>query len=77
MKDIIVFSTKTCPFCVELKKELEKNEIPYKEIDVEESPEWYKNMLDRSKQDVVPQTWVGEEIVIGNDIQSIKKLLEN
>ena len=75
MKNIIVFSTKTCPFCVMLKKNLEKNNISFKEIDIEESQEWYKKMLDRSGQDVVPQTWIDQEIVIGNDIASIKKLL--
>ncbi|MEZ5210021.1 MULTISPECIES: mycoredoxin [unclassified Gordonia (in: high G+C Gram-positive bacteria)] len=33
--DLTVYTTSWCPFCVRLKASLNRNEIPYTEIDVE------------------------------------------
>lgn len=76
-KDITVFTTRTCPYCIDLKSELDELGIKYNEIDVDDSEEWYQNMLSRSGQDVVPQVWIGKDIVVGDNIEEVKRLLKN
>lgn len=75
-KDIKVFSTPTCPYCLMLKRYLHDNGVQFEEIDLTVHPEWVEKMVEKSGHMGVPQSWIGEEVVIGFDVPKINKLLE-
>lgn len=76
MNNIKVYSTSTCYFCIELKKFLKKNKIPFKEFDVNEDKKAAMEMIKKSGQTGVPVIEIGKEIIIGFDQPKIKKALK-
>lgn len=75
-KDVTVFSTQTCPYCVMVKQYLDEKNVKYKDIDVSEDAKAAEEMFNKSHQMGVPQLWIGEEVVVGFDPGRINKLLE-
>lgn len=73
---ITVFSTPTCPYCVMLKNYLKSKNIEFEAIDLTVSPEWVEKMVAKSGQMGVPQTWIGDKVVIGFDRLTINNLLD-
>ena len=74
-KNVEVFSTKTCPYCVKLKNWLDENGIDYVDYNVGENREKAKEMIEMSGQRGVPQTRIGDNVVIGFDPGKIKEAL--
>ena len=74
-KKVTVFSTTTCPWCIQAKDYLKEKGIHFKNIDVSEDAEWAKKMFDKSHQMGVPQLWIDDEVVVGFDVERINKLL--
>ena len=72
---IRVFSTPSCPYCVNLKQYLTEKGFKYEDIDVAENKEAAQEMIDKSKQMGVPVTEIGNEIVIGFDERKVRELL--
>jgi glutaredoxin-like YruB-family protein len=75
-KSVIVFTTPTCSWCGKLKKYLRANQIRFKEIDVSKDPVAMRDMVNKSGQRGVPQTWVNNRPVVGFDEAKLKKLLD-
>lgn len=75
MNDITIYTTSTCPFCVMTKKFFSDNQIPFKEVNLEEQPEKMDYVLSKTGQMGVPQTEVNGEWVIGFDPNSIMNKL--
>lgn len=75
-KNVTVFSTPTCPYCIMVKKYLDEKKIEYKNIDVSVDQKSAEEMVEKSHQMGVPQLWIGNEVVIGFDPKSINELLE-
>ena len=75
-QNVILFSTPTCSWCRKLKNFLKEIRIRFKEIDVSRDPGALRDMVKKSGQRGVPQTWVNNYPVIGFDIDKLKKLLE-
>jgi glutaredoxin 3 len=75
-KNVILFSTPTCSWCKKLKNYLKENRVRFKEIDVSRDPGALGDMVRKSGQRGVPQTWVNNYPVIGFDKVKLKKLLE-
>ncbi|MCF7912778.1 MAG: NrdH-redoxin [Candidatus Cloacimonetes bacterium] len=75
-KNVILFSTPTCSWCRKLKTYFKENKIRFKEIDVSSDPIAMRDMIKKSGQRGVPQTWVNNYPVIGFDKDKLKKLLE-
>ncbi|MDO8513744.1 MAG: glutaredoxin domain-containing protein [bacterium] len=75
-KNVIVYSTPQCPWCLRLKQYLDEKKVRYKAIDVLIDPYQSEKMVGKSGQTSVPQIWVGDEIIIGFDREKIDKILE-
>jgi len=75
MKQVIVYSTPTCPYCDMAKAFLKQNNIPYKEINVAEDRKAASEMIEKSGQMGVPVIEIDGKIIIGFDRNAIKKEL--
>lgn len=71
-----VFSTPTCPWCNMLKQHLDEHDIDYESVDVSQDRESAMKMFKKSKQQGVPQMWIGDEVIVGFDRDRINKLLK-
>ena len=69
------YSTPTCGFCTKLKNILKKNGIPFKDIDIARDSKAGENLVKRTGQQGVPQTFIGSTHIDGIDQQKIDKLL--
>ena len=77
---ITIYSTTTCPYCKIEKQWLDKNDVKYKNIFVDEDEAAADTMIKKSKQMGVPVTEIVEKdgkehIVIGFDKTKLSKLL--
>ncbi|MDD5316644.1 MAG: glutaredoxin domain-containing protein [Candidatus Cloacimonetes bacterium] len=75
MPNIIVFSTPTCSWCKKLKSYLKSNGLTYKDIDVSRDSKALADMIRKTGQQGVPQSWINNQAVIGFDKAKIDKLL--
>ncbi len=75
MKNVKVYSTPTCSFCIRLKKFLDDNGVNYENIDVTESDSALDQMQEVSGQMGVPVVDIEGEIIVGFDKDRISELL--
>ena len=80
MKEVIIYTTKTCPYCYKAKRLLKKLGIPYEEISVDFNSKLRAKMASMAGKTSVPQIWFGEDHVGGRDdlhmLHKRKNLLE-
>ncbi len=74
-KNIRVFSTPTCVYCIVLKRWLDEKGVNYNEIDVSQDEEAQKEMVQKTGQMGVPVIMIDEEVVVGFDKEKIAKIL--
>lgn len=74
-KNVKVYSTPTCPYCVRAKQFLKDNHIVFDDIDVSADTDKAQEMMDKSGQMGVPVLDIDGEIVIGFDKDRIRELL--
>ncbi|MEH6557945.1 MAG: glutaredoxin 3 [Oceanicoccus sp.] len=67
MADVQIYTTRFCPFCIRAKQLLDKKSVPYNEINVDGKPELRSEMKSRSGRHTVPQIWIGDQHIGGND----------
>jgi glutaredoxin 3 len=67
MKDVTIYTTKWCPFCIRAKMLLDNKGVNYKEFAVDGKPELRQEMMNKSGQRTVPQIWIGKQHVGGCD----------
>lgn len=58
MTNVIIYTTEYCPYCVTAKALLDKKNIPYQEIRVDNNPELREEMMERSGRHTVPQIFI-------------------
>lgn len=75
MKKIKVFSTPTCPYCVQVKEYLKNKSVEFEEIDVASDEQGRKEMVEKSGQMGVPVVFIGDEFIVGFDRGKIDELL--
>jgi glutaredoxin 3 len=76
VKNITIFTTNTCAYCVMVKKYLKVKGMSYDEINLDESPEKQKEAFELSGQLAVPVTVVTRgddtrEVVVGYNLQKL------
>ncbi len=74
-KQITVYSTTTCPYCIRVKQFLRDNKIAYKDIDVSSDQQAADEMVKKSGQMGVPVLDIEGEIIVGFDREKITKAL--
>ncbi len=74
-KEVVIYSTPTCHFCVMAKAFFDENNIEYTNYDVQEDPAKRQEMIDKSGQMGVPVIFVGDEMIVGFDEARIRELL--
>ena len=76
MTDVQIFSTPTCPYCTKIKKWLDQNDYEYTEHNVADDREKAKEMVEKTGQRGVPQTFVGEQAIVGFQPDKIEQAIE-
>ncbi len=74
-REVIVYSTPTCPWCQVVKKHLDERGIAYKEVDVSSDQQAAMDMIRKTGQQAVPVVDIDGEHVIGFDQEKIDQLL--
>lgn len=67
MPEVVIYSTKVCPFCDRAKKLLQEKGVEYTEYYIDEDQAKREEMLSRSQRRTVPQIFIGDEHVGGFD----------
>ena len=74
-KQVVVYSTPTCPYCKRAKDYLSRKGIPYIERNVAMDRDAAKEMIKKSGQMGVPVILINGEIIIGFNQTQLDKLL--
>lgn len=75
-KNVTVYSTSWCGFCVQAKKYFDSIDIKYRDINVEEDREAAEVMVKKSGQMGVPVIEIGEHVIVGFDRPKIDAALQ-
>jgi len=76
MADVKVYSTPTCPWCMKLKAWLKEKSIEFENIDVSEDQDAAQKMIEKSGQMGVPQTEIGDKMIVGFNTDAIEEALK-
>ena len=71
-----VYSTPTCPYCVQAKDFLKENKVEFEDIDVSQDPKAAQHIAEKSGQMGVPVIDIEGEMIVGFDKEKLKKLLK-
>ncbi|MBU4377380.1 MAG: glutathione S-transferase N-terminal domain-containing protein [Candidatus Omnitrophica bacterium] len=74
-KNVKIYSTPTCPFCIRAKQFLKDNNIAYEDIDVSLKQDKAQEMMNKSGQMGVPVLDIEGEIIAGFDKTKIREAL--
>lgn len=74
-KNVKVYSTPTCPFCVMAKEWLRLKGVDYEEKNVAEDMDARREMAEASGQTGVPVIIVDDEVVVGFNQAQLEALL--
>jgi len=72
---VTVYSTPTCPFCIQVKEYLSEKKVEFTDVDVSSDQEKAQEMIHKSGQMGVPVVDIDGELVIGFDKQKLEELL--
>lgn len=75
-KDITIYTTNTCAYCVMVKKWLKAKDLTYQEVNLDEHPERQKEAFEVSGQLAVPVTVVtkkddSKEVIVGYNLAKL------
>jgi len=74
-KQVKVYSTPTCPYCIRAKQFLKDSNIQFEDTDVSSNQQAAEEMIQKSGQMGVPVLDIGGEIIVGFDKERIKQAL--
>ena len=75
MKNVIIYSTNTWPWCVRVKDYLKTKNVPFTEINVGVDQAGAMEMIRKSGQRGVPVIDIAGEIIVGFDVAKINQSL--
>lgn len=67
MTELVIYTTRICPYCLRAKHLLDRKGISFREIRVDGQPELREQMIAASGSHTVPQIWIGDRHVGGCD----------
>ena len=74
-KNIKVYSTKSCPWCVKAKEFFKSKNIKFMDIDVGADQKAAQEMINKSGQMGVPVIDIDGKIIVGFDKETIEEAL--
>ncbi|MFQ5925161.1 MAG: glutaredoxin family protein [Dehalococcoidia bacterium] len=74
-KEVKVYSTPTCPWCLRAKKFFEDNGVAYRDFNVAEDSAARDEMISKSHQLAVPTIAIDDEIIVGFNEALLKEKL--
>ncbi|MBI4706576.1 MAG: glutathione S-transferase N-terminal domain-containing protein [Candidatus Omnitrophica bacterium] len=74
-KNVKVYSTPTCPWCIRVKQFLKENNVLFEDLDVSTNQAAQEEMIQKSGQMGVPVLDIEGEIIVGFDKERIKTIL--
>lgn len=70
VNDIIIYTRKTCPYCVNLIKVLDSRGVSYQNVDIDQSEEPVEEAyIDENGHTPVPQVLIGEKLIYDYDTE--------
>lgn len=75
MKNVKIYSTPTCPWCIRTKQFLKDNNVPFEDTDVSANQAAAEEMIKKTGQMGVPVLDIEGEIIVGFDKEKIKATL--
>ncbi|MBM2832589.1 MAG: NrdH-redoxin [Dehalococcoidia bacterium] len=75
-KQVKVYSTPTCPWCLKTKKFLGDNKVAFENFDVASDKQAREEMVKKSGQLVVPQVEIDGDLKIGYDEGWLRQKLD-
>lgn len=67
MKEVLIYTTPFCPYCVMAKRLLTTKQVAFEEIDVSQDYSLRQTMMKRSGKRTVPQIFIGGVSIGGCD----------
>tara|TARA_B100001057_G_scaffold280607_1_gene281021 strand:- start:337 stop:588 length:252 start_codon:yes stop_codon:yes gene_type:complete len=67
MKEVIIYSTRICPYCVRAKNFFSKKGIEYKEVMIDSDMALMREMMEKTGRKSVPQIFIGDYHIGGFD----------
>jgi glutaredoxin 3 len=67
VKQVVVYTTRYCPYCTRAKALLSKKQVPFTEVAIDGNPAMRQKMIQAAGRTSVPQIWIGELHVGGCD----------
>ncbi len=75
MKNVKVYSTPTCPYCIKAKQYLKANGVEFENIDIAADPARAREIMDKTAQMGVPVFDIEGEMIVGFDKAKIARVL--
>ncbi|MBS3131537.1 glutathione S-transferase N-terminal domain-containing protein [Candidatus Woesearchaeota archaeon] len=75
-KNVKVYSTRTCPWCVKVKDFLKEKGVKYEDVDVGADRKAAEEMVEKSGQMGVPVTDIDGTIIVGYNRDAIEEALQ-
>lgn len=72
---IAIYSTPTCPYCIEAKQYFKSKNINFEDIDVSANQAKAQEMIEISGQMGVPVIKIDDKVLIGFDQEEVEKAL--
>ena len=67
MAQVVIYTTRICPYCVRAKQLLQRKGVAYEEIDVSNDHATRMQLVERTKQRTVPQISINDQHIGGCD----------
>lgn len=67
MQKVTIYSTKICPYCIKAKALLDRKQVSYQEIYVDNDPTLREEMERLSNRRTVPQIFINDKSIGGCD----------
>lgn len=67
MAQVVIYTTRICPYCVRAKQLLQRKGIAYEEVDVSNDYATRMQLVERTKQRTVPQIFINDQHIGGCD----------
>lgn len=74
-KEVKVYSTPTCPYCIRMKQFFKEKNVQFADIDVSSDQAKAQEMVQKSGQMAMPVVEIGTQIIVGFDRDAIAKAL--